>query len=163
MAQDTTKSGSCVDWRHVIQIVENSSGEEDVFTFDTLSRQEVFKSIPNVPLNVWFGQSEKNQQGLAELGIDVFAWEGHRALMGDLTPLVVMKNGTDIDLEGTRRRWRNLQTLSACIENDSASPDFNPEVANWYRLFRVLEGIVSIGHQPVESCRMLLFKSLGLS
>ena len=147
LAQDNTKSGSYVDWRHVIQIVEMSEGEEDVFNFDTIKRCAAFKKIPNVRLNEWVGRAEIVRESLINLGIDVSAWEGHRALMGDLTPLVVAQHETDIDVVATNRRWNNLKSLSACIENDTTSPDFNPDVANWYRLFRVIEGIVPIEHQ----------------
>ena len=142
-----TKSGSYVDWRHVIQIVEKSKCEEDVLVFDTIAHRGEFKNIPNVVLNNWVGQSEIDRQRLANLGVDVAAWEGHRALMGDLTPVVVTNEDTSIDLVNTTRRWKNLQILSACIENRNTSPDFIPEVANWYRLFRVLKEIIPIRHQ----------------
>ncbi|MBP5786284.1 MAG: DUF262 domain-containing protein [Kiritimatiellae bacterium] len=154
--KDNKKSDSYVDWRHIIQIIEHSKNEEEVFAFDTLGRSNEFKRIPNVyPLDVyiteWYGESERNWECLKKLGIDVVKWSGHRALMGDLTPLVVKNEEGNISLEKTEKRWKNLAFLSACIEEDKSDGLFNPDVANWYRLFRVLSGIIPIGHQPYTS------------
>ncbi|MBQ8571069.1 MAG: DUF262 domain-containing protein [Kiritimatiellae bacterium] len=147
LMQDNTKSGSYVDWRHVIQIVEMSENEEDVFAFDTLGRKPAFKNIPNVQLNEWYGQPQKDYRSLMSAAVDVSRWEGHPALMGDLTPLVVASEGDSIDFEKTKRRWANLNTLSICIRGNTKDESFNPDVANWYRLYRVLVGIIPIGHQ----------------
>lgn len=148
LSQENKKSGSYVDWRHVVQIVEMSKDEEEAMTFDTSGRSDAFKRIPNVQLNEWYGQSWKNRDTLERHGIDVRTWEGHRALMGDLTPLVVVKSDSSIDVEKTKRRWENLHILSVCIENNDIDECFEPDIANWYRLFRVLTGIIPIEHQP---------------
>jgi|GEM_PF-1033372 len=147
LMQDNTKSGSYVDWRHVIQIVEMSEDEESVFTFDTIERKLAFKNIPNVKLNEWYGQSQNDYRGLMSAAVDVPRWEGHPALMGDLTPLVVAREDYSIDVEKTKRRWENLNALSVCIGGNTEDGAFNPDVANWYRLYRVLVGIIPVGHQ----------------
>ena len=147
LPKDNTKSGSYVDWRHVIQIVEMSKDEEAVMTFDTFGRRDSFKRIPNVQLSEWYGQSRKDRDTLERHGIDVRMWEGHRALMGDLTPLVVVKGDSSIDVEKTKQRWANLNTLNVCIERNTTDECFNPDIANWYRLYRVLAGIIPVEHQ----------------
>ena len=67
--------------------------------------------------------------------------------MGDLAPLMVARKDGTIDFEKTKRRWVNLNTLSVCVEGKTEDMSFNPDVANWYRLYRVLVGIIPIGHQ----------------
>lgn len=151
LSQDNKKSGSYVDWRHVIQIVELSESEENVLTFETLNRRDEFKK--SVVLNEWFGQSEKDREELKRHGLDISKWEGHRTLMGDLTPIVSRLSDGSIDIEQTKRRWSNLKLLSDAIENhvacgDDESLKICSDVANWYRLYRVLSGIISIEHQP---------------
>lgn len=147
------KSGSYVDWRHVIQIVELSEDEEALLTFETKGRDANFKKIPHVHLNEWFGNSERDNAELARLGIDVGEWTSHRVLMGDLTPLLYRCNDGEINIDKTTRRWTNLKLLSDSLEKGriAAEDELDKtylEVANWYRLYRVLFEIVKIEHQP---------------
>ena len=148
-----TKSGSYVDWRYVIQIVELSEDEEALLTFETKGRDTNFKMIQHVHLNEWFGNSERDNAELERSGIDVGEWASHRVLMGDLSPLLCRRNDGGIDMNKTMWRWKNLKLLSDSLERrGSAGEDESvkaySEIANWYRLYRVLSGIVKIEHQP---------------
>ena len=138
------KSSSYVDWRYIIQIVEMSKSEKEVLTFDTKAPENAFIIREDESkLNIWYGQSEKDLEILSQpnTGIDVIEWGEHRTLMGDLTPLIVRKANDDIDIDATKKRWDNLIKLSNSIEKQ---PDSLSDVTNWYRLYRVLTGIVPI-------------------
>lgn len=146
---ENKKSSSYVDWRHIIQIIEKCKSEEDVFIFDTIANQNSFKKIRDVNLNIWFGTPEKDLQILIDNGYDATSWADHRTLMGDLTPIIVKHSNGTINFNLTLRRWKNLSLLSICIDPEKTEDkSFNPEIANWYRLYRVLEGIIGIYHQP---------------
>lgn len=141
-----SESGSHVDWRHVIRLVEESASEDGVFTFDTVAQSGEFPTIEGKALPAWFGTAEKDLLWLQKHGVDIFEWGGHRALMGDLTPLVVRNADGEIDLERTRARWTNLLALDSAVTANPTTPR-EANVSNWYRLYRVLSGIIKIGHQ----------------
>lgn len=134
-----------VDWRHVIQIVEMAGTEDDVLITSTTCCQNSLKNIQHVI--EWYSDYEKRYAALVDAWPEASSWGDSRVLMGDLSPIIVLGADNSIDFGRTMRCMDNLNCLCASIEQYKDSPLANPEIANWYLLYRVVSGVVGIGHQ----------------
>lgn len=145
----SAKSGSYVDWRHVIQIVEGADSEVAVFRTSTLANKARYKNIPHVVINEWYSDAERDaEQLLLVCGEEVVAWEDHKVIMGDLSVLIVKDDHGAINIHESKRRWNNLIRLENSITTQGNDCDQDTaNVANWYRLYRVVFDIVPIDHR----------------
>lgn len=147
---NSMKSGSYVDWRHVIQIVEGADSEESVFHTSTLADKARYKNIPHVAINEWYSDAERDaEQLLLACGEEEIAiWEDHKVIMGDLSVLIAKDDQGAINISGCKQRWNNLFRLENSImtQRDDCDAD-TANVANWYRLYRVVFDIVPIDHR----------------
>ena len=140
-------SSSYVDWRHVIQIVELSETEEGVLTISTIDNRDRLKNISHVVRSEWYSDYEKEYKMLVEKNPDAMEWGDCRVLMGDISSLIVHQTDRSIDDKKTQQCWNNLERLCVSIEQQDGNPLSDPELANWYRLYRVVSQVVDIGHQ----------------
>lgn len=132
-----------VDWRYVLQIIRESKSEEDVLCFDTENNSS-FQSIPNVRLNQWYNEDEKNKANLLcdnpEREPIIWEWEDNQDIMGDLSILwKAMDN--PLNWDEASMVFGNFALLHECFCNEKyARENQYGNLANFYRLFRVLRG-----------------------
>lgn len=116
-----------IDWRHIIQIIEKSTSEQDVLTFDTSSeeRKKEFKTIS------WYNEEEQYKTELrGNIENKIEEWEDHKDFMGDITPLMtVSEKSKAID---------NLNSFYESYKNLCETHYFKSEVNlnNLYELFK---------------------------
>lgn len=84
-----------VDWRHIIQIIEDCETERQVLKYETKNRTDKFLKIANVSLNEWYNKEEKLKAVLKKDNKEkIEIWEDHEDFMGDLEPLFKVTNYT---------------------------------------------------------------------
>lgn len=143
-----------VDWRYLLQIINNSESDEDIFTYDTDLNSGLMKPIPNVRLNQWYNEDERNKVILCnslekEKQKIIWEWEDNKDIMGDLSIIwnVLNQNINWIDAENV---YKNYNILLNCFCNENyVRRENNPiltNIANYYRLFHVLRGYPAPGH-----------------
>ncbi|MEJ5963475.1 DUF262 domain-containing protein [Pedobacter immunditicola] len=97
-----------VDWRYVLQIIENANSLEDILHYRTNSAN--LKPIQNVKLNEWFNEEEQLKLLFVEQKEVLQRWEDYTDFMGDLTQLFhVADNKHDIiELENYFNTYRSI-------------------------------------------------------
>lgn len=55
-----------VDWRYILQIIGNSTEEDEVLNYDTVLNSSSIRLIPNVRLNQWNNEDEVIKKNCAE-------------------------------------------------------------------------------------------------
>ena len=83
-----------LDWRDILQIIENAIAVEDVFQFDNY---ESLQKIQNITLNeLWYNEEEKFKNNLKQSHKEIIEeWEDYSDFMGDLSPLLNVTEKTD--------------------------------------------------------------------
>ncbi|WP_447767559.1 DUF262 domain-containing protein [Sphingobacterium faecium] len=146
------KRGNFVDWRYIIQIIELSHTEEDVFIFSTTANEATgIKKISNIELSEWYGVDEQNKHVLKkQYQNELEHWEDHIDLMGNLSPIWLANADRENAYTKVKDIYDNFVLLYNCyIEGESEN---HPMLSNFYRLYRVLlEENVRIGHIPRSS------------
>ena len=142
-----------VDWRYLLQIINNSKSDEEIFTYDTELNSGLMKPIPNVRLNQWFNEDERNKVTLCNHSLEnrkvIWEWEDNKDIMGDLSIIWKVINQYD-NWPDAEKVYRNFNILLKCfcdekfVRNEKNSTLTN--LANYYRLFRVLRGYCAPGH-----------------
>lgn len=144
-----------VDWRYMLQIIGNSTDEDEVLNYDTEVNSSSIRLIPNVRLNQWNNEDEVIKKDLcrgdAEKEKAVWEWEDNIDLMGDLSIFWKVLDSSS--------QWNKIQKVynhfnfllkCFCRENEKIIRDTNDpmtfNIANYYRLFRVLRGYYAPGH-----------------
>ena len=132
------KRGNFVDWRHIIQIIEFSDIEEDVFLFKTKSNETIqFKNISNVELKEWYTKDEQSKNVLKQqYKLEIEHWEDHIDLMGDLTPLWEANESREYTYNNLKEVYDNFELLYNCY--DEGKSEENPILSNYVRLYRAL-------------------------
>ncbi len=143
-----------VDWRYILQIISNSTSEDEVLNYDTEKNIGSIRLIPNVRLNQWNNEDEIFKKNLiskdAEKENEVLKWEDNIDMMGDLS---IISKALDVSIQwdAAQKVYNNFNLLLKCFCNEeeyvrnSGDPlTFN--IANYYRLFRVLRGYLAPGH-----------------
>ena len=133
-----------MDWRYLIQIINQISTVNDLFTADinTLKIQR----IPNLNLPIWFNDDEMAKAKLlSENNIELDEMEDNELLMGDLTPLWYNKETKECySYDEVLKRWEVLKRICWAFDPEKAKNDI--PFANWFRLYRLIEGLTDIQH-----------------
>lgn len=133
-----------LDWRYIIQIINSSSTEESILKFPTKNENE-FKLIPNVPLNEWYNDDEKQKDILKkDHKIEIEQWEDHDELNGSLD-ILWRANGEDLlNYDKIKQYYKTFSILSDCLVVEKSKSD--PILSNFFRLYKLLIGYPAIGH-----------------
>ena len=132
-----------MDWRYLIQII-NQVEDKDLLNIE--NEKITFSKIPLIDIPIWYDKNEQIKDKLREEhpeAIDL--WEDNEYLMGDLTPLWNDCNKKDIDFETLKERFLKIDKLCRML-NESQVKKEEYQFSNWYRLYRVISGLVQIGH-----------------
>lgn len=133
-----------IDWRHIIQIINFSDIEEDVFIYDTFASSSKFKKISNVTLNDWFNAEEQAKADLkVKYADEIMDWEDHPDFMGDLSFLFSINENSNInDLMGF---FNNYKSTIDLVKSQIASNSDEKKIANMFRLFYLFIGCNKVG------------------
>jgi len=142
-----------VDWRYVLQIIGNSTEEDEVLNYDTEVNSSSIRLIPNVRLNQWNNEDEVNKKDLCggdeEKEKAVWEWEDNKDMMGDLSILWKTLDSS-LNWNDAHKVYNTFNLLLKCFCNENYVRDTNDplvfNIANYYRLFRVLRGYYAPGH-----------------
>ena len=142
-----------VDWRYILQIISNSTSEEDVLNYDTEKNIDSIRLISNIKLNQWNNEDEIFKKNLiaknAERENEVQKWEDNIDMMGDLS-IISKTINTSIQWDIAQKVYNNFNLLLKCFCNEeyvrNSSEPLTLNIANYYRLFRVLRGYFAPGH-----------------
>lgn len=128
-----------LDWRHIVQIIENSDSEDDVLKFETYLWESKFKKISNVTLNEWFSDYEKQKEKLSnDQKIELEKWEDHQDFMGDLSFFQNFESFVKL-----KNSFINYTSIIDLIRNKENNP-----ISNTYRLFLLFIGCEKVEHKP---------------
>lgn len=134
---------SFLDWRYLVTLIEKCANEDDVFTFDTKSLEK----IQNVDLPQWYDDNEIFIKHIEqELGPTFLREkednEEYKDFMGDFTVIrkAVGENPSHEKIESVFNKFR---ILFECMQEKTAR---EPELSNFYRLFKVYIGCPGIKH-----------------
>lgn len=117
-----------VDWRYILQMIENSDSIQDVLHFNTLNGK--IKPIQNIQLHQWYNEEEVLKVKLAGHFNEMQKWEDHDDFMGDLSPLFkVAKNNLDQNV------LNSFFETYVSLRNKTNKYFINPEIRNRYFLF----------------------------
>lgn len=144
-----------VDWRYILQIIRNSTEEDEVLSYDTVLNSSSIRLIPNVRLNQWNNEDEVIKKALCgddtEKEKAVWEWEDNIDLMGDLSILWKAIDSSS-QWDEIQKVYNHFNFLLKCFcpENEKIVRNTNDpmtfNIANYYRLFRVLRGYYAPGH-----------------
>ena len=139
------KRDNFVNWRHIIQIIDFAKTEKEVFLFETKANEILFEKFPNVDLEEWCTEAEKEKNLLKrEHKKEIEEWEDHIDLMGDLTPLLEANKGRENNYENLEKIWKTFSVLYNCYDEEQSKR--HPILSNYVRLYRVLIEQFRIGH-----------------
>ena len=142
-----------VDWRYILQIIGNSTEEDEVLNYDTEVNSSSIRLIPNVKLNQWNNEDEVIKKNLcggdAEREMAVWEWEDNKDIMGDLS--IIWKTlDSSLNWNDAQKVYNTFNLLLKCFCNENYVRETNDSlvfnIANYYRLFRVLRGYRAPGH-----------------
>lgn len=152
------RNSNFVDWRHIIQIIQSSESEEEVFKFQVLNSQENFKKISNVSLNEWYNEEERIKSELGPKQIE--SWEDHMDFMGDLSFFISLCEieNTNNSLESWQKYYNNYSNVVDLIRGKASNP-----ATNTYRLFLLFIDNEMVEHKPRVSWDIegVIFSSIG--
>lgn len=142
-----------VDWRYILQIIGNSTEEDEVLNYDTVLNSSSIRLIPNVRLNQWNNEDEVIKKKLcggdAEKEKTLWKWEDNRDMMGDLSILWKALDSS-LNWNDAQKVYNTFNLLLKCFCNENYVRETNNplefNIANYYRLFRVLRGYYAPGH-----------------
>ena len=142
----TRRSNSKMDWRYLVQII-NQTSDENLLNVN-VSELSITK-IPLIPLPVWYDEEEQIKDKFRKDGyaVSVNEWEDNEYLMGDITPLWKSFDAATITYEMVLDRFKRINQLCNVLHK-SRTQESDYELANWFRLFRVVSGLVNFGHIP---------------
>ena len=135
-----------LDWRYVIQIIEQNDDIDNLMTFDSLQEEGFGKRIPNVIPSCWYDFDEQMKDKYASDGLDIITFESCKCLRYDLS--VLWREGC-FTTEEVEKRYDNILKLYGCL---SQQESVDPELANLYRLYRFVRGWGDqVGHVPYRT------------
>jgi len=138
-----------VDWRHIIQIIDNSDNVEDVLKYETKNNDEDFIKISNVALNEWHNEEEENKYKLKVANrVLVEEWEDHVDFMGDLSFLFsVNQNLLNFEIPQQMALLKKYYINYTEVVNPIIKrKENNYKTSNLFRLFRLYLGCNKVGH-----------------
>ena len=137
----------------LIHIFGNSTEEDEVLNYDTEVNSSSIRLIPNVKLNQWNNEDEVIKKNLcggdAEREMAVWEWEDNKDIMGDLS--IIWKTlDSSLNWNDAQKVYNTFNLLLKCFCNENYVRETNDSlvfnIANYYRLFRVLRGYRAPGH-----------------
>lgn len=141
-----------VDWRYILQIISNSTSEDEVLNYDTEKNKDSIRPRGMI-LNQWNNEDEVFKKNLiandAKKEKEVQKWEDNIDMMGDLSIISKTINFA-IQWDLAQKVYNNFNLLLKCfcdeeyVRNSGDPLTFN--ISNYYRLFRVLRGYLPPGH-----------------
>lgn len=142
-----------VDWRYILQIIGNSTEEDEVLNYDTVLNSSSIRLIPNVRLNQWNNEDEVIKKKLCGGDVEkekaVWKWEDNKDMMGDLS-IIWNTLGSSLNWNDAQKVYNTFNLLLKCFCNENYVRETNNplefNIANYYRLFRVLKGCYAPGH-----------------
>lgn len=142
----TRRANSKMDWRYLVQII-NQTSDENLLTVD-ISELSITK-IPLIPLPVWYDEEEQIKDKLRMDGYadSVNQWEDNEYLMGDITPIWKSFDTVTLIYKLASDRFDRINQLCNVL-HESRTQESDYELANWFRLFLVVSGLVNFGHIP---------------
>jgi hypothetical protein len=133
-----------LDWRYIIQIINSSITEETILKFETINENN-FKLIPNVALNEWYNDDEKNKDVLKiDYKFEIEQWEDHDELNGNLNILWEANGVNILNYDKISQYYQTFNILSSCLLEENSKA--NPILSNYFRLYKLLIGYPAIGH-----------------
>ena len=130
-----------LDWRYVVQIVEQTNGIDELLTYNSLRDGAFAKTINNVRPTCWYDFDEQMKQKYQKEGLDVLALEMNDSLRFDLS---VLWGDGSYTVGEIKKRFENLVALHGCLCDN---PKIPYDLANFYRLCRFVKGWGSkVGH-----------------
>ena len=157
-----TKLAEALDNDSDLQILQNAVSFKDLPDsllprfqkyYNTELNSEHIRPIANVRLNQWFNEDEINKVALCTNSVEkeqkLWEWEDNKDIMGDLSIIwkVLDQNVNWTDAE---KVYTNYNILLNCFcDEEYVRKENNPiltNLANYYRLFRVLRGYYAPGH-----------------
>ena len=137
---------SHLDWRYVIQIIEQNDDIDKLMTFDSLQEEAFGKQIPNVIPSCWYDFDERMKDKYVANGLDITSLEQCECLRYDLS--VLWEEGC-FTVEEIEKRYDSILKLYGCL---SQQESVAPELANLYRLYRFVRGWGDrVGHVPYRT------------
>ena len=142
----TRRYNSKMDWRYLVQII-NQTSEENLLKVD-VSELSISK-IPKIPLPIWYDEEEQVKEKLRKDGYadSVNEWEDNEYLMGDITPLWKSFDADTLSHKMLSDRFMKINQLCNVFHKSRIQVS-DYELANWFRLFLVVSGLVNFGHIP---------------
>lgn len=123
-----------LDWRYIIQIIEQAGNINELMTFNSLQENVFHKQIPNVRPACWYDFDEQMKDKYTAAGLDIVACEMHSCLRFDLS--VLWENGY-LSAEEIKKRYENICSLCNCLTPEK---EISSELANLYRFYRFIMG-----------------------
>ena len=152
----THRKENHVDWRYVLQIIEESNNPNDVLRFNS----KHLKPFDKKEIPIWYSEEENVKDNLKdripEIAKTLDEWEDHPDFMGDLSILLqayLLKEGDSKIPQVIVDAAYDFAELSRIMENYKSvidplrtRKDEDNALFNIFRLFRVLSGINNPGH-----------------
>lgn len=133
-----------VDWRYVVQIIELSNEESDIFSFTRINE---FVDIPNVTVKEWYNKDEQVKDTLRkDHKAEIEAWENHSDMMGDLKPIWSANKGQENSFDNLQQIWNMFDLLHKCYDNKKVNELTCQVLSNYVRLYRVVINCPEISH-----------------
>ena len=146
-----------LDWRYIVQIIEQTDNVEDLLTFNSMKEGAFSKHISNVKPACWFDYDEQMKrsyciflrQTMSEDQVieNLLEYAGHPAIQFDLSVLWSGLEKGEWDqaaYEQVRSRFDHLKLLYSCLTDKDNQCT---ALSNFYRLYRFLCGWnAGVGH-----------------
>ena len=146
-----------LDWRYIVQIIEQTDNIEDLLTFDSMKEGAFSKRISNVKPTCWFDYDEQMKRSYCiflrqtmsgdQVIENLLEYAGHPAIQFDLSVLWSGLGKGEWDqaaYELVQLRFNHLKLLYTCLTDENNQWSV---LSNFYRLYRFLCGWnAGVGH-----------------
>lgn len=157
-------SETTLDWRYVVQIIEQAENIGALLSFDSLRDDAFSKKIPNVKVSCWFDHDERMKRSFYNFVKDsaseeeadriILQYEGHPSILFDMSVLwseIDDGSWTQDSVRQLQNRFDNFRLLYDSIDNECATEGLSHSddvrLSNFYRLYRFLcEWSDAVGH-----------------
>ena len=135
--------GAHLDWRYVIQIIDQTDNVGQLIAFNSLQAEAFDQKIANVTPCLWYDFDEQMKDKYAACGLEIFLLEQCTFLRFDLS---VLWGKGDFTIQEIENRYKNIQKLYGCLVGQEG---ISAELANMYRFYRFIRGWGDrVGHVP---------------
>ena len=135
--------GAYLDWRYVIQIIDQTDNVGQLIAFNSLQAEAFDQKIANVPPCLWYDFDEQMKDKYAACGLNISLFEQCSFLRFDLS---VLWGRGDFTIQEIENRYENIRKLYGCLVGQES---ISAELANMYRFYRFIRGWGDrVGHVP---------------